>query len=40
MIVDGGPVGPTRYLIVNSVEKWIKFSTDPDGNEGVQMDFP
>jgi hypothetical protein len=40
MIVDGAPQGATRFLLVNSIEKWIKFSTDPSGNDGVQMDFP
>jgi hypothetical protein len=40
LIVDGATIGLTQYLIVNSAEKWVKFSTDPLGDNGVQMDFP
>jgi hypothetical protein len=40
LIIDGAPIGLAEYLLVDSNEKWIKFSTDPLGDNGVQMDFP
>jgi hypothetical protein len=40
MFVDGGPLGFAKYLIVDSINKTLTFSIDPQGQQGVIMNFP